>query len=309
MAWYDEDIGADVWGEYEPGAYHYSNAGGAIQMGSAGADLFGSYSPSQRPDEYIDTWRYHDYNYGGNYGGGGSGSSSPGSSGYESITTNPDGSVNIAIRGDSGGGYTQSPYGQQRNKGTGTNMYSGTALNIPSLGSGGTKKRGVQYPLNPRGYGGGGGSYAADTIQTRGANTLNLFNMFENQNPMPTYTSPTWKAPEWDETKRREYIREAYAPYVGELRSAIRDAIAKSGYSTSPTSKKFALEGAIREFGQQLGQTRGRAVQEGGQHYSQRLERDWQDALTQYGSSLEQAKANYQAALERWRAKFNVFMR
>jgi len=154
----------------------------------------------------------------------------------------------------------------------------------------------------------GGGIPAEKTPEEKAADKTRLFNLFESQHAMPTYTAPRFEAPEWDEEARRGYIREAYTPYVGELRSAIRDAIAKAGYSTSPTARKFAMEGALKGFGEQLGPTRGRAVQEGSRTYEKKHEKEWDAALMKHQTNLAEVKANYSSAMNRWKALFNVYM-
>jgi len=93
---------------------------------------------------------------------------------------------------------------------------------------------------------------------------------------------PTYTAPAWDESKVNKYAAKFSAPYIGEVRRAIRDAILRSGASSSPVLRRYQLGNAVDKAGEGLGKIMGQATQYGLGAYN-----------TEYGRNVDEAKTNF----------------
>jgi len=115
--------------------------------------------------------------------------------------------------------------------------------------------------------------------------------------PYPTLSLPTYKAPEWDETRDKYYSQQQSMPYVTEIRRAIKEAILRSGATTSPVLRRYMLGEVASNASSGLGKVMSQARQYGQQAYGNEWNRTADEAKTNYLGGVQTAIANNQAEI------------
>jgi hypothetical protein len=107
------------------------------------------------------------------------------------------------------------------------------------------------------------------------------------------YVAPTWNAPVYDHKKENAYAQKFAQPQMAELRRAVRQAITRSGISGNPILSKYAMGGAMEQFGEGTGKVMGEAGKYGLAAYGQEYGRGLDAAKMAYGVEANQSMTNY----------------
>ena len=128
---------------------------------------------------------------------------------------------------------------------------------------------------------GGGGS--AIPTQTFG---------YPTSMPAP-YVPAAYTPPAWDKRQVAYQTQKAAAPYVGEIRRAIRQAITRSNVSGNPIMSRYESGAALDAAGGAFGKVMGQAGDTGLKNYSAEYGRDLNAYNMNYNTNQQAAMANY----------------
>jgi hypothetical protein len=113
--------------------------------------------------------------------------------------------------------------------------------------------------------------------------------------------APVWEGvgpynkPGYDEGKVKKYSQQYAAPYLAELRRAIRNAITRAGVTGNPIVQKYASEGAIASGGEKMGDVLSRSMREGRQIYGDEYKGELASSQFAYQSAYQNALQKFQS--------------
>ncbi len=116
---------------------------------------------------------------------------------------------------------------------------------------------------------------------------------------------PSFNAPEYNKGKASEYASKFSAPYIREIRNAIRDAITKTT-STSPMQRRYQLGEAFGSYSEGLGKILGQAAQAGTEQYNIEYANELNSAKLGYVTKAQQISQSNASQAEKDRLLFNA---
>jgi hypothetical protein len=142
----------------------------------------------------------------------------------------------------------------------------------------------------------GGGASAGNRTTTR----------YLSGGDLPSFTTPTYEAPEYDYSRVNYLQRQQAAPQYNKLQNALYSGLGKINATENPYMQQQGRRALLSGYGEGVGNISADAYRSAQGLYNTEYQGNVTSASKNFDASLASAQALYQAAIENWKKSFTT---